>query len=170
MSNEKRRKLLKSIAAGSGAIISGKSLPDSWSRPVVDSILLPAHAQTSACADTIIASSLDSNNAFARYVIIVDASDNVISSCGEGGGIATASSLAPGIYRVFGDSDGPESHVISVETNCTSATFTETTTANQCKTLIATVSIPDGTITPGNGQVVTGPWNCGGGNTNCTPG
>ncbi len=44
---ESRRKLLKSIAAGSGAIVAGKSLPDSWSRPVVDSVLLPAHAQTS---------------------------------------------------------------------------------------------------------------------------
>ena len=42
-----RRKLLKSIAAGSGAIVAGKSLPESWSRPVVDSVILPAHAQTS---------------------------------------------------------------------------------------------------------------------------
>jgi len=45
--NESRRKLLKSIAAGSGAIVAGKSLPESWSRPVVDSVMLPAHAQTS---------------------------------------------------------------------------------------------------------------------------
>lgn len=47
MSNESRRKLLKSITAGSGAIVAGKSLPESWSRPVVDSVMLPAHAQTS---------------------------------------------------------------------------------------------------------------------------
>jgi hypothetical protein len=37
-SNESRRKLLKSIAAGSGAVIAGKSLPESWSKPVVDSV------------------------------------------------------------------------------------------------------------------------------------
>ena len=49
-SNESRRKLLKSIAAGSGAIVAGKSLPESWSRPVVDSVMLPAHAQTSQVA------------------------------------------------------------------------------------------------------------------------
>ena len=49
-SSEKRRKLLKSIAAGSGAIVAGKSLPDSWSKPVVDSVILPAHAQTSPAA------------------------------------------------------------------------------------------------------------------------
>ena len=47
MSDKSRRKLLKSIAAGSGAVIAGKSLPESWSRPVVDSVLLPAHALTS---------------------------------------------------------------------------------------------------------------------------
>jgi len=45
--NENRRKLLKSLAAGSGAVIAGKSLPESWSKPVVDSVMLPAHAQTS---------------------------------------------------------------------------------------------------------------------------
>jgi len=47
MSNENRRKLLKSLAAGSGAIIAGKSLPDNWIKPVVDSVMLPAHGQTS---------------------------------------------------------------------------------------------------------------------------
>ena len=47
MSDKSRRKLLKSIAAGSGAVIVGKSLPESWSRPVVDSVMLPAHAVTS---------------------------------------------------------------------------------------------------------------------------
>jgi hypothetical protein len=46
-SDKSRRKLLKSIAAGSGAIVAGKSLPENWSRPVVDSVMLPAHAQTS---------------------------------------------------------------------------------------------------------------------------
>ena len=50
-SSESRRKLLKSIAAGSGVIVAGKSLPESWSRPVVDSVLLPAHAETSQTPD-----------------------------------------------------------------------------------------------------------------------
>ena len=51
-SNESRRKLLKSIAAGGGAIVAGKSLPDKWTAPVVDSVLLPAHAQTSPAPTT----------------------------------------------------------------------------------------------------------------------
>jgi hypothetical protein len=47
MSNNPRRKLLKSIAVGSSVFVTGKSLPNSWKRPVVDSVILPAHAQTS---------------------------------------------------------------------------------------------------------------------------
>ncbi len=46
-SNDSRRKLLKSIAAGSGALVAGKSLPKSWSKPVINTVLLPAHAETS---------------------------------------------------------------------------------------------------------------------------
>ncbi|MCP4007879.1 MAG: twin-arginine translocation signal domain-containing protein, partial [Proteobacteria bacterium] len=45
-SNDSRRKLLKTIAAGSGAVVAGKSLPESWSKPVIDSVILPAHAAT----------------------------------------------------------------------------------------------------------------------------
>lgn len=47
-----RRKLLKTVAAGGGAIIAGKTLPEKWGRPVVDSVLLPAHAQTSGGPST----------------------------------------------------------------------------------------------------------------------
>ena len=44
---QNRRKLLKSVAAGGGAIIAGKTLPENWVRPAVESVVLPAHAQTS---------------------------------------------------------------------------------------------------------------------------
>ncbi len=46
-SNDNRRKLLKSIAAGSGAVVAGKAMPESWTKPVIDSVLLPVHAATS---------------------------------------------------------------------------------------------------------------------------
>ena len=60
---DSRRKLLKSIAAGSGAVVVGKSLPETWSKPVINSVVLPAHAETtddtgSLPAGTIICSSL----------------------------------------------------------------------------------------------------------------
>lgn len=43
-----RRKLLKSLVAGGGVMASGKILPDHWSAPVVESVVLPAHAQTTS--------------------------------------------------------------------------------------------------------------------------
>ena len=58
-SNESRRKLLKSIAAGSGAIVAGKSLPEKWTKPVVESVLLPAHAQSSPPSPTFSCSMSD---------------------------------------------------------------------------------------------------------------
>ena len=42
-----RRKLLKSIALGGGAIAVGKTLPESWTKPVIDSVMLPAHGVAS---------------------------------------------------------------------------------------------------------------------------
>ena len=44
-----RRLLLKKFAVGSGAAISGVSLPDRWKRPIVQSSVLPAHAGMSGC-------------------------------------------------------------------------------------------------------------------------
>lgn len=44
---ESRRKLLRSIAASGGAVATGKVMPESWTKPVIDTVLLPAHAQTS---------------------------------------------------------------------------------------------------------------------------
>ena len=44
---QSRRKMLKSMAVGGGAVVAGKSLPDQWAKPMVDSVLLPTHAQTS---------------------------------------------------------------------------------------------------------------------------
>jgi hypothetical protein len=44
---EKRRKALKTILAGSGTAITAASLKDQWARPVVETVVLPAHAQAS---------------------------------------------------------------------------------------------------------------------------
>ena len=52
MSDKARRKLLKTIVSGGGVIVAGKSLPESWTKPVVDSVMLPAHAETSPAEPT----------------------------------------------------------------------------------------------------------------------
>jgi len=63
---ENRRKLLKTVVAGGGAIIAGKTLPEKWGRPVVDSVMLPAHAQASASFAGGAMVSLETDSMFAR--------------------------------------------------------------------------------------------------------
>ena len=46
-SPEGRRQLLKALAVGGGAVVVGNSLPESWMKPVIESVVLPTHAQAS---------------------------------------------------------------------------------------------------------------------------
>ena len=48
---EKRRDLLKALTVGGGAITVA-SLPTKWSKPVVEGVLLPAHAETTTPIET----------------------------------------------------------------------------------------------------------------------
>lgn len=41
-----RRRLLKSLTVGGVAAVTAKSLPNEWTKPVVNGVVLPAHAQT----------------------------------------------------------------------------------------------------------------------------
>ena len=47
---EERRRLLKTLVAGGGALTVGSALPGSWKKPIIDSIVVPLHAQGSAPA------------------------------------------------------------------------------------------------------------------------
>ena len=50
-----RRKMLKSVAVGGGAIATAQALPSKWTSPVVNMVMTPAHAQTSVVvAPTIV--------------------------------------------------------------------------------------------------------------------
>ncbi len=44
---EERCKALKKILAGTGAVTVAAAAPEKWTTLVVDSVVLPAHAQTS---------------------------------------------------------------------------------------------------------------------------
>ncbi len=48
----KRRRILKALATGTGAVATVKLAPEKWTKPVVDSVLLPAHAQTTVVPTT----------------------------------------------------------------------------------------------------------------------
>jgi len=41
-----RRTILKSIVAGSAVVSGNKVIPEQWSKPLTDSVILPSHAQT----------------------------------------------------------------------------------------------------------------------------
>jgi hypothetical protein len=58
-----RRNLLKAMASLGGAAAVGKSLPERWTKPVVDAVLLPAHAATSIANGTYSGSA---SNTFGR--------------------------------------------------------------------------------------------------------
>jgi hypothetical protein len=54
-----RRKILTVIGIGSLAPLA---IPSKWSKPIIDSVILPAHAQTSLCAtDTTVGGPLIGN-------------------------------------------------------------------------------------------------------------
>jgi len=80
-SNKSRRKLLKSLSAGGGALVVGKSLPESWSRPVVDSVMLSAHAQTSPGTPTPTPTPTPTTLTPLTFLLEADGSDTGLS-CG----------------------------------------------------------------------------------------
>ncbi len=45
--NPERRKVLKSTLAG-GAVITTSVLPEKWSKPAVDAVIIPSHARMTA--------------------------------------------------------------------------------------------------------------------------
>ncbi len=46
-----RRRIIKTLAAGAGAAVWHSAIPDRWVTPIIESIALLAHAQTSVPAE-----------------------------------------------------------------------------------------------------------------------
>lgn len=42
-----RRKALRRLLVGSGVVAGSKVIPEKWSAPVIDAVVLPAHAESS---------------------------------------------------------------------------------------------------------------------------
>ena len=51
MTNQSKRNLLKSAGRGSGLLLGGAAIPESWRKPMVEAVLLPAHAATTDTVD-----------------------------------------------------------------------------------------------------------------------
>lgn len=43
-----RRRLLKKLAIGGGVIFTANALPGKWKKPVIESVITPAHAEKTA--------------------------------------------------------------------------------------------------------------------------
>lgn len=164
MFRQSRRRTLKSIVAG-GVVYSTQSIPESWLTPVVKSVVLPAHAQTSPCGGASfirVNSPATENDDFLRVIAVLDAADNVLARCGNGGTediIIEASSLASGTYRVVGGSIDDLEHTVRITTECGTTTATAPT-GESCNNLIATVSLPEGNVENENGQATSGGSMC----------
>lgn len=66
MNKQKRRSFLKVLGVCSAAMGTKKALPGKWTTPVVDSVLLPAHAQTSQPECAVYAATGIDADGFAR--------------------------------------------------------------------------------------------------------
>jgi len=45
ITNTTRRKLFKALIGTGAAVVAGRTLPEQWTRPVVEAVIVPAHAQ-----------------------------------------------------------------------------------------------------------------------------
>jgi len=48
-----RRRLMKSLAAGGGVVVTSKLVPEQWKKPVLQHTILPVHAQASECCQEL---------------------------------------------------------------------------------------------------------------------
>lgn len=46
---ESKRKTLKTLLGSAGAVAGASALPEKWSKPLISSVVLPAHGQLSQC-------------------------------------------------------------------------------------------------------------------------
>lgn len=118
MSDNIRRKLLKSVAIGSGAIITGKTLPENWTKPVVDSVLLPAHAQATTCTPCLDAASYCAGSGGGSLVVSVAVDGTVTVTHSVVNGTDTVDPCTGGDFSVSESSTGGNTVTISGTIPC----------------------------------------------------
>lgn len=70
--NLARRKILRTLVAGGGALTAAKITPEQWTKPVVEAVMLPSHAATS-----IIRGASSPFGNFSSGVVTVDTVDPI---------------------------------------------------------------------------------------------
>jgi|GEM_PF-6921040 len=112
MPDKGRCKLLKSIVAGSGVIVAGKSLPENWSKPVVDSVLLPAHAQaTTPCTSCLDSATYCAGSGESSITVTVALNGTVTVVHNRGTGTDTVDPCTGGTFEVIYSASGNLSQI-----------------------------------------------------------
>lgn len=107
-----RRRAVRRILAGGGLIAGSQAMPGEWSKPVVDAVLLPAHAATSLedpCLVTILKGDQSSSEIAVRLDGVVNPPTGgvevtinlqTIGGSGDSAGPFTRTSASDGTYSV----------------------------------------------------------------------
>lgn len=95
MPSQSRRRFFRSITVGTGAFVAVRHLPEQWTRPVVDGVVLPVHAQLSpeTCCVEYCGFSTDNDNVEVFNASYCDGTVEVIGG-GAGPGSWTGSGPA----------------------------------------------------------------------------
>ena len=169
---DSRRKLLKSIAAGTGAVVAGKSLPESWSRPVVDSVMLPAHAMTSPGNQYTNSQNvlLDNQSRFARVVDSLVPEANAAQDNGNGGPteITCLTITGESMVKIEGLIHNSKGNALVVAQNVTVAGDAVPMAITDCEPAsgIGQITVQVHTLTNNS---ATGTYSIGGGGSNLVP-
>jgi len=87
MSDQNRRRLLKAVAAATGAAATSKLLPENWTKPVLDAIVLPAHAQATTVSPAMFfATGSGAIGSLQRFQVPGGVTSITIEAWGAGGG------------------------------------------------------------------------------------
>ena len=145
-----RRRLLKSVAVG-GVFSAAKGIPGSWTRPVIESVVLPAHAQTSGCA-AITARCVFTDEVERAIGVFDESYHNVGKTCCDSPLQLTLDSLPPGTYFVsMGiDSGTPLTTTLTVTTCTGTCVVTRAISGGQgdgSGTAMVQVTLPGGQCT-----------------------
>ena len=115
MSEQSRRNILKSIALGGGIVTAGKVLPDGWKKPVVDTVILPSHAATTACVPCLDAATYcaSEGEGAPQIGVAVDGTVTVFFPGFGGSGTDTVDPCTGGSYEIV--VPAPQGNVIVVQ-------------------------------------------------------
>ena len=81
--NPTRRKLIKSAVAGGVVVTAAELMPTNWTKPVIQSVVLPAHATTTMLTYTVTVTNNTTAQALTPAVVVVHGGDYAPPGVGD---------------------------------------------------------------------------------------